>query len=163
MVAKNIEISEKVEIDKKDIEILKILEEDGRIPFLELGKKVNLSHETVRYRVNKLVKNGVIKKFSVRIDKRKLGYDIYGVILVTTGNYTQEEWDEFFDHLMKHPNIVNVEKVTGNYDLKFAFLTKNAQEFDLISHSIKIEFSKIIKNWESFIFTNRFKGKELPF
>ncbi len=162
-MAKNKKNYEKIQIDKKDIEIITILEEDGRMPFLELGRKVKLSHETVRYRVNKLLKSGVIKKFSVRIDKKKLGYDIYGVVLISTAHYTQQDWDEFYEYLMKHANIVNVEKVTGNYDLKFAFWAKDVEDFDSIAHAIKMKFSKIIKDWNSFIFTNRFKGKELPF
>ena len=153
----------KPKVDSKDFEIIRILEDNGRISILNLAKKVKLSHETVRYRLNKLVKAGVIQKFTVRIDKRKLGYQIYGVILIATGSYNQKEWDELFDYLMVHPNIVNVEKVTGNYDLKFAFWSKDTEDFDNISHSIKTKFSNIIKDWNSFIFTKRFKTKELPF
>ena len=150
-------------IDKKDIEIIKVLEDDGRIPVVELAKKIKLSHETTRYRLNKLTRSGVIKKFIVRIDKRKLGYNICAVIMISIWNYTQVEWDEFFKFLMNHDNIVAVEKVTGNYDLKISFWAKNPEEFDSISHSIKTRFSKIIKDWESFIFTNEYKWKELPF
>ncbi|MFQ6010343.1 MAG: Lrp/AsnC family transcriptional regulator [Candidatus Aenigmatarchaeota archaeon] len=159
-IAKN---SEKVRIDKKDIEIIKILEENGRIPILKLAKKVKLSHETVRYRLNKLIKTGVIEKFIVRINKKKLGYNIYAVIMIATWNYTKDEWDEFFEYLIKHKNIVSVEKITGNYDLKIATWAKDPENFDLISHSIKTKFSKIIKDWQTFIFTRQYKWKELPF
>jgi len=150
-------------VSAKDIEIIRILENDGRMPLLKLAKKVGLSHETVRYKINRLLKAGVIQKFTVRINKRVLGYQIYGVVLIAISNYTKEHWDEFFNFLMQHPNIVNVEKVTGNYDLKFAFWAKDTEDFDRISHAIKTRFSKIIKDWNSFIFTNRFKTKELPF
>jgi Lrp/AsnC family transcriptional regulator for asnA, asnC and gidA len=153
----------KVQIDKKDIEIIKILEEDGRIPILELGRKVKLSHETVRYRLNKMIRNGVIEKFIVRINKKKLGYEIYAVIMIGTWNYNQNEWEEFFKYLMEHKSIVSVEKITGNYDIKIAFWAKDPEEFDFISHSIKTKFSKIIKDWQSFIFTKQYKWKELPF
>ncbi len=150
-------------ISSKDIEIIRILENDGRMPLLKLAKKIGLSHETVRYKINRLLKAGVIQKFTVRVNKRALGYQIYGVVLIAISNYTKENWDEFFNFLMQHPNIVNVEKVTGNYDLKFAFWAKDTEDFDRISHAIKTRFSGIIKDWNSFIFTNRFKTKELPF
>ena len=150
-------------VSAKDIEIIRILENEGRMPLLSVAKKVSLSHETVRYKINRLLKAGVIQKFTVRINKRVLGYQIYGVVLIAISNYTKEHWDEFFNFLMQHPNIVNVEKVTGNYDLKFAFWAKDTEDFDHISHAIKTRFSKIIKDWNSFIFTNRFKTKELPF
>ena len=157
------ENSGKLRIDRKDIEIIKILENEGRIPVIELAKRVRLSHETVRYRLNKLTRTGVIEKFIVRIDKRKLGYNIYAVIMIATWNYTKEEWDRFFEYLMGHDNIVSVEKITGNYDLKIAFWSRDPEELDSISHSIKTRFSKIIKDWQSFIFTRQYKWKELPF
>ena len=163
MEAKKPESSEKARIDRKDIEIIKILEEDGRIPVLELARKVKLSHETVRYRMNKMVKSGVIEKFIVRINKKKLGYNIYAVIMIATWNYTEEEWNRLLSYLMENRNIVSVEKITGNYDLKIAFWAKDPEELDAISHSIKARFSRIIKDWQSFIFTRQYKWKELPF
>ena len=152
-----------VRIDKKDIEIIKVLEDDGRIPIMELAKRVGLSHETVRYRLNKMIKSGIIEKFIVRIDKKKLGYNIYAVIMISTWNYTEQEWNNFFRYVMEHDNIVSVEKITGNYDLKIALWARGPEELDSISHSIKTKFSKIIKDWQSFIFTKQYKWKELPF
>jgi len=163
MKNKTIKNSGNPKIDNKDIEIIKILEEDGRIPIMDLAKKVKLSHETVRYRMNKMIKSGIIEKFIVRINKKKLGYNMFAVIMISTWNYTKDEWDAFFDHLMKHDNIVAVEKITGNYDLKIAFWAKDAEEMDAISQSIKTKFSKIIKDWQTFIFTKTCKWKELPF
>jgi len=161
-MAKKLKNSEIVPIDKKDIEIIRILEDDSRISILELGRKVKLSHETVRYRINKLVKKGIIEKFTVSINKNKLGYNIYAVIMISTWNYTQKEWEEFLKYLMDHPNIIAIEKITGNYDLKIAFWTKNSDEFESVSHNIKTKYSKIIKDWQSFIFTRLYKWKELP-
>ncbi|NIO44131.1 MAG: winged helix-turn-helix transcriptional regulator [Candidatus Aenigmarchaeota archaeon] len=162
MRQKIIKISEKVKVDKKDIEILRILENDGRIPILKLAKMVKLSHETVRYRLRKLVRSGVIRKFTVRINKKKLGYHIYAIIMLSTWNYTEEKWNELFKYLMDHKNVATVEKITGDFDLKFSFWAKDTEELDFISHTVKTKFSKIIKNWNSFIFTKRYKWNELP-
>jgi len=155
--------SDVVKVDLKDIEIIKILEEEGRIPILELSKRIKLSHETTRYRLNKLVKQGVIEKFTVSIDKKKLGYSIYAVIMIATWNYTKEEWEEFLKFLMNHKNIIAVEKITGDYDLKIAFWVHNPEELETVSHTIKTKFSKMIKDWQSFIFTKQYKWTELPF
>jgi len=154
---------EKPKINAKDIEIIKILEEEGRIPITELAERVKLSHETVRYKLNKLTKSGIIEKFIVRINKKKLGYNIYAVIMLSTWNYTKEEWEEFLNYLIKHKNVTSVEKITGDYDLKIGLWAKNTEEFDFISHAIKTKFSKIIKDWQTFIFTKQYKWKELPF
>ncbi len=163
MVGKGKIISGNFKLDKKDIDIIKILEEDGRISILKIAKKVKLSHETVRYRMNKLIKNGIIEKFIVRINKQKLGYNIYAVIMISLWNYTDNEWSGFLKYLIEHRNIVAVEKITGRFDIKIAFWAKDSEEMDYISHKIKTRFSGIIKDWETFIFTKMYKWKELPF
>ena len=156
------EISGIYKLDKKDREIIKILEEEGRIPIIELAKRVALSHETVRYRINKLKKKGIIEKFIVRINKKKLGYNIFAVIMISfTG--TQQEWEDFLNDMIENEKITAVEKISGKYDLKIAFWSHSSEEMDYTCHKIKTEFAKNIKNWETFIFTRTYKWKELPF
>ncbi|MFH1365365.1 MAG: Lrp/AsnC family transcriptional regulator [archaeon] len=163
MDEKNKEFSGNCKIDKKDIEIIRILEKNSRISILNLAKKINLSHETVRYRINKLKKMGVIENFTISVNKRKLGYEIYAVIMISTWNYTEEKWKKFLDYLIENKNIIAIEKITGNYDLKIAFWAKDSEEFDKITQEIKTKFSGIIKEWQTFIFTKLIKWEELPF
>ncbi len=160
---KSFKFSEKVQIDNKDIEIIKILEKDGRIPILELAKKVKLSHETVRYRLNKLIKKGVIEKFMVTIDHRKLGYNITAIIMMSLWNYGKEDWQGFLDYLMKNNNVIAVTKVTGDYDLKIAIMAKDTEHFDILAQEIKVKYSNMIKDWQTFIFTKEYKWREIPF
>lgn len=154
---------EKANIDPKDIDILRILQEEGRIPILELGKRVKLSHETVRYRLRKLEQKKIIKKYTVLLDQELLGYPLYSLVLVSLGYYTAAEWDQFREYLVHHPQVTAVEKITGTYDLLFVFQSQNTEQFDVISHTIKTQFSKIIKDWQTLIITKEFKWKELPF
>jgi len=64
---------------------------------------------------------------------------------------------------MERPHIVSVKKLTGKYDLKIAFWARDPEELDAFPHEIKSDFSRIIKEWETFIFTKVYKWKELPF
>ena len=56
--------------DKTDDEILKILKEDSRESFVDIGKKLKLSESAVRRRVKNLVDNKVIKKFTVEMGEQ---------------------------------------------------------------------------------------------
>ncbi|MFW9903547.1 MAG: Lrp/AsnC family transcriptional regulator [Candidatus Thorarchaeota archaeon] len=51
-----------------------------RVKYIELGKKLNVSDVAVRKRIRKLRDIGVIKKFTIEIDQRKLGFDITAFI-----------------------------------------------------------------------------------
>jgi len=60
-------------IDKLDLKILRLLQEDGRISFTEIAKKLRLSESTIRKRIQALRKKEVIKKFTVEINPFKIG------------------------------------------------------------------------------------------
>lgn len=53
-----------MKIDNLDLDILEHLQDDGRLSFRELGRRLSVPHTTVFTRVERLKKKGVIKKFS---------------------------------------------------------------------------------------------------
>ncbi|MEM3148398.1 MAG: winged helix-turn-helix transcriptional regulator, partial [Candidatus Jordarchaeales archaeon] len=65
------------EVDEIDRKILSILLDDGRKSFNEISLMVGVSTGTVANRVRKLIERGVIKRFTVELDWRKLGFDVF--------------------------------------------------------------------------------------
>jgi len=59
-------------LDEIDVKILELLEEDGKIPYAEIARTLELSRASVTKRVNALVAKGVIKKFTVVVDPKML-------------------------------------------------------------------------------------------
>jgi Lrp/AsnC family transcriptional regulator for asnA, asnC and gidA len=68
------------QLDEIDIEILQMLEEDGRKSFTEIAEELNLSESTVRKRVLAMQKEGIIKKFTVKVDPRRLGINTVSIV-----------------------------------------------------------------------------------
>lgn len=64
------------EIDRIDQQILNILQDEGRISYADLGRRINLSRSAVRERVNLLIKKGIIEKFTLMINPYRLGYEM---------------------------------------------------------------------------------------
>jgi len=67
-------------VDQLDLEILRLLEDDGSLPFTEIARKLGLNESTVRKRVMSLRERGVIKKFTVVIDPAKIGYNTVAMV-----------------------------------------------------------------------------------
>lgn len=67
-------------MDKINREILTILQQNSRISFADLAKKVHLSAPAVTERVKKLEDSGVIKGYHASIDVEQLGYPIEAMI-----------------------------------------------------------------------------------
>ena len=68
--------------DTIDLQLLDILKENSRLSFADLGRKINLSPSAVRERIQKLEDTGVIKKYDIKIDHKKLGYELEAFILL---------------------------------------------------------------------------------
>ena len=61
-------------MDEKDLKILEMLQENARMPYIEIARKLGLSEGTVRKRILKMEESGAIKGYSVDIDPKHLGY-----------------------------------------------------------------------------------------
>ena len=65
-----------MKIDDIDRKILELLTVNGRMSYSDIGKELDLSRVSVRERVNQLIKNEVIEKFSVVINSEKMGKNV---------------------------------------------------------------------------------------
>lgn len=67
-------------LDRIDSDILAILRDDGRIPYQTLGDRVHLSANAAADRVRRLLRQGVIRNFTIDVDHSRLGRDLEAVI-----------------------------------------------------------------------------------
>lgn len=67
-------------VDKLDLKILKLLQEDGSLTFTEIARRLRLNESTVRKRVVALKEKGVIKKFTVVIEPSKVGFNTVAIV-----------------------------------------------------------------------------------
>lgn len=100
-------------LDRIDSEILAVLREDGRIPYQALGERVHLSANAAADRVRRLVRNGVIRRFTVEVDQSRLGRDLEAVIDVRAGDV-----DRFRRGALTCPEVTWLAHVTGRTDFQ---------------------------------------------
>jgi Lrp/AsnC family transcriptional regulator for asnA, asnC and gidA len=66
-------------LDEKDKIIIDMLRENSRVSYSEIARKLGISEVAVMKRVKKLETNGVIKKYTVVVDYKKLGYNMVSI------------------------------------------------------------------------------------
>ncbi len=103
-----------MQMDKTDLAILKELRDNGRISYRDLSRKVGIPESTIRFRVDKLVKNGIIKQFTVLVDESALGYTISALIEIRYDSAVDRE--ELESELRSLKNVVMAYSITGDYD-----------------------------------------------
>ena len=99
-------------MDEIDRQIIKLLKDDARAGYGEIGVKVNLSEGAVRKRIKTLSDDGVIRKFTVKIGVAEGAQAI--TLLATNPAYPTQEVSKKIQTI---PNIETVYEVTGEYDI----------------------------------------------
>ena len=97
-------------IDENDLRIIEMLTKNARISLREIAVVVNLSPSSIRNRMERLVNLGVIKKYTLDLDPRKLGFEVQVVVLITS---TPGESDSLYYKLSKYSEITNVLRTSG--------------------------------------------------
>ncbi len=138
------------ELDKLDLRILKILQSNAWISISEIAKRLNTPNTTVRYRIERLIRNGVIKKIAAILDPVKVGYPITLIILLKVD---RRRLDQIFDKISKFKELHHLFQITGRYDL-IAIL--HARDMDHLNE-LNNEIRKIsgVKEAETLIATKR--------
>ncbi len=101
-------------LNELDIKLLKMLAANARASLREIARSLGIAVSTVHARLQKLVKEGIIKKFTIYPDYVQLGFPVTAVILVDVEGGMIEEVAEY---LRSESNLVAVYDVTGDYDL----------------------------------------------
>lgn len=103
-----------MDFDEKDEKILKHLLVDARQSARQLAHKLNVSTVTMISRLKKLEQKKIIDGYTVRLNHGALGYDITGIIEVTT---TKGKMVEIEDEIAKIENVCAVYDITGKADI----------------------------------------------
>jgi Lrp/AsnC family leucine-responsive transcriptional regulator len=97
-------------LDRIGLEILSALQEDGRITFSELGKRVGLSSPAISERVRRMEEAGIIKGYRAVVDPEKMGYPITAAVRLSSSRERQEE---LLDFLKSRKEVLGCNRVTG--------------------------------------------------
>lgn len=137
----------KVTIDTLDLEILKLLVLDSRIPTVEIAKKLNSTVTTINSRIKRLIKQKVILGFSVELNLEKLGYQVWKVDFYLS-EYTK--LNQIVQYLEKNPLLYCVDYTIGYADLEVEINVRDIGQLHDIIEDLHSKFPKIIRNYSFF-------------
>ena len=99
-------------MDALDRKILALLVEDGRLTYDAIAREVSLSAPAVKRRVDRLRRDGALRKFTAIVDHGALGSTTEALIELFYAPGTL--LDEVAERLERHPEVVEAWSVTGD-------------------------------------------------
>ena len=139
------------EIDKK---ILSVLQDNADIPISELSKKVNLSATPCWARVNKLYKQGYIKKKAAVVDRQKVNLPVIAFVQVRTKQHSMIWTKKFIKAVSEMDEVVELYRLSGTVDYIFKVLVPSMEKYNEF-------YKKLTNNIDFFEVTTSFSMEEI--
>ena len=120
------------QLDALDEQILKLIANNARIPFLEVARTCNVSGAAIHQRIQKLTNLGILKGSQFVIDPEKVGYETCAYI----GLYLKDpsSFEEVIEKLALIPEVVECHYTTGKYDMFIKLYARNNHHLLSIIH-----------------------------
>lgn len=146
------------QLDSLDEQILRLVAEDARIPFLEVARVCNVSGAAIHQRIQKLTNLGILKGSQYIIDPEKIGYETCAYIGLFLKD--PENFDHVVEELKKIPEVVECHYTTGGYDMFIKIYAINNHHLLQIIHD-KLQPLGLSRS-ETIISFNEAINRQLP-
>jgi Lrp/AsnC family leucine-responsive transcriptional regulator len=114
-------------LDKTDIKILNILQQDGRITNTKLAREIGISPPAMLERVRRLEASGVIARYVALLDSQKAGFNLLAIIIVKLSLHQISSLQMVKERLVELEEVLECLQLTGDVDflLKVAIKDMN--------------------------------------
>ena len=103
-------------LDRIDLHILSILQDDGRIVMKDLAERVGLSLTPCIERVKRMERDGVIAGYHARVAPRALGLQILVFVEITLRQKSEQAFERFRLAMLAIPEVMECHLVSGDFD-----------------------------------------------
>ncbi|MGQ4913225.1 MAG: Lrp/AsnC family transcriptional regulator [Candidatus Asgardarchaeia archaeon] len=142
-----------VKLDKGMKAILKVLFENSRTSLTEISEKTGIPFSTVRYKINTMIENNLIKKFTTIVDPDKLGI-ISSILLIKVNKNS----DKVLEYCKNMKNSVIIARTIGEYNYIMEVVGHSISEIsDVINELMAVDGVvdvrvNIVLRWEKWEF-----------
>lgn len=120
------------ELDEIDLKLLEELKKNARENIASLSKKLKIPRTTVHYRIKKLVEEGVIEKFTIKPNYKKLNLGTTAFILARYDPESGLSQREVAKKVATLDGVYEVHIITGEWDLLIKVRAENSEEIGRI-------------------------------
>ncbi|MEQ0562120.1 Lrp/AsnC family transcriptional regulator [Amycolatopsis sp. NEAU-NG30] len=121
-------------LDDVDWHLLELLQEDGRLSFTELGRRVSLSGSAVTERVRRLEERGVITGYAATVDTTKLGLPIEALVRARVRSL---DTPRFRTTVLLLPQVIAADHVTGEECWVLRVLCRGTAELEGVLETVQ--------------------------
>ena len=119
-------------LDERDRKLLTLLQTNAETPVNDLAEAVALSPSACSRRIARLKEEGYVTGSVAHLDRAKIGLPTTVFLVVRTGQHSISWLTAFHDAVAAIPEIVEVHRLTGNFDYVLKLVLPNVEHYDVI-------------------------------
>lgn len=124
-------------LDRTDLDILRILHKSGRLSMVELAKQVHLTTSPCSDRVKRLEKEGFIQGYHAEVSAEKLGLDVQVFIHIRLDQSSFSIFDKFSKSVNLMPEIEECYSLSGDFDAMIKIRVRDMKAYQIfMSHKL---------------------------
>lgn len=143
-------------LDNIDLNLLRIIAGNSRVPVIELAEKLHVTPKTISSRIQGLEKKKVIVGYRTMFDLEKL-HEQYFKVFIQTNNVTEQKESDFRMFIKQHPRVIYDNEVMGGADFEIEIQVGSLSQFREFINEIREKFSNIIKDYSTMLFYKEHK------
>lgn len=121
-------LSKNSSVDSVDLRLIDELRRDARAPLSALAATVGLAASTVHARLARLVRDGVVRRFTVSVDPAALGYTAEALVSVRIRPGARSQLTAFAEQLRAHPDVSQYFYLAGAEDFVIHYRGRSTQD-----------------------------------
>lgn len=149
-------------LDLKDRKILATLGGDARAPLSRIAKEVGLSRDSVEYRINKYMKEGILGNCITVVRSQRMGYGLTLHLYLKLNNPSPDTERSLIDMVSEMPFTVAVWKFFGAFDMEVTFIAKDPSQASSIISNILSMAGKSVQDYELAVWTKNYLSGSFP-
>ena len=118
-----------MQLDQRDLEILRVLSKEGRITKSALADRVGLSASPCWDRLKKLEQAGLIEGYHAQINLKKLGPHVTVFVAAQIADHTAASFHAFETAVQTHDEVIACWALGGGYDYLLQVVTRDIDSY----------------------------------
>ncbi len=119
-----------IELDKQDVKILELLQEDASRSTNEIAEKLNMSQSPCWRRINRLQQAGLIKQTVALVDREAVGMDLVAFTTINLSQAGRENMESFEKAVAKLNEVIECYTMTGSWDYMLKVVVKDIRHYE---------------------------------
>lgn len=150
-----------MQLDQRDLEILRVLSQEGRITKAALADRIGLSATPCWDRLKKLEKAGLIEGYRAQINLKKLGPHVTVFVAAQIADHTAASFHAFESAVQTHEEIIGCWALGGGYDYLLHIVTRDIDGYQRLIDTM-LESRIGLSQYFTYVVTKPVKSAGLP-